>query len=73
MLYLRRGAPTDAPTYGEESDAGVIVLRLIADDSVVGMTVVSWWKRFGQGAVPDSLDEIIRRVETTTLALPLAA
>ena len=73
VLYVRRGAATDATTYGEESDDGFIVLRRGADDLVVGMTVVKWWKRFGQGALPDSLLEITRRVETTTRQLPIAA
>ena len=73
VLYLRRGAPTDAATYGEEADDGYIVLRLATDDSVIGMTVVGWWKRFGHGALPDSLIEFAQRVESTTRNLPLAA
>ncbi len=73
VLYIRHGTPTDAPAYGEESEAGFVVLRSDETDAVVGITVVGWWKRFGAGVLPDSLREITTRVESTTRSLPLAA
>ena len=63
VLYLRKGTPTDAPTHGEESDDGFIVLRLVADNSIIGMTVINWWKRFGSGTLPDSMTAIAASIE----------
>jgi hypothetical protein len=63
VLYLRRAAHRDAEAHGEETEDGFIVLRALDDDRIVGMTVVNWWKRFGQGALPDSLAHITASVE----------
>jgi len=30
---------------------------------VVGMTVVSWWKRFGSGDLPDSMHDLATAIE----------
>ena len=85
VLYLRRGVPPLPPTpptphstpatetYGEESDDGLIIHRAESDDAIVAITVVSWWERFGKGLLPDSLQEIAGRVESTARTLPLAA
>jgi len=32
-------------------------------DATVGMTVVSWWKRFGNGGFPDSLRGLEQAIE----------
>jgi len=65
VLYLRLMAARDAEAYGEEDDAGCVVLRAASDDRPVGLTIVNWWKRFNgtQGALPDSVNEIVARVE----------
>jgi hypothetical protein len=63
----------DVEAVGEENDDGVIVLRAAADDSVVGMTVVNWWKRFGQGLVPDSMKLIVARIEPWAGKINIAA
>jgi len=73
VLYIRKSNAREVPTYGEEEDDGLVMLRSLNDDSLVGITVVSWWKRSGQGQLPDSLREIGRNVEKTTSRLPLAA
>jgi hypothetical protein len=73
VLYVRELARRDEEAHGEESDDGLIVLRSIADDSVVGITAVSWWKRFGPGAVPDSMSEIVGRIEPWVRGAGLAA
>lgn len=73
VLYVRRGVPTPAPTYGEENDEGLIIHRADADDAVVAVTIVNWWHRYGQGALPDSLREIAGRVESVARTLPIAA
>jgi len=31
--------------------------------AVIGITVVSWWKRFGKGSFPDSLREVKASIE----------
>ena len=63
VLYLRLSAHRDAPTYAEESDDGFLLLRREDADDVVGITVVNWWKRFGQGNLPDSIHELELAIE----------
>lgn len=63
VLYLRRLDAESTPTYGDITDAGDILLRDEQTDRPVGLTVVKWWKRFGQGALPDSLRDISERVQ----------
>ena len=63
VLYLRRAGTLDTPTLGEETDDGLIELRDEQTGELVGITIVSWWKRFGLGPFPDSLREIERRIE----------
>jgi len=53
----------ETQAHGEETDDGFIMLRAMDDDRVVGMTVVNWWKRFGQGAFPDSMKIIAARID----------
>jgi len=71
VLYLRLLSNEGATTIGELTDEGDILLREENTDRLVGMTIVSWWKRFGQGILPDSIHEISRRIEP--LASKLAA
>jgi hypothetical protein len=63
VLYLRLAAERETPTYAEETDDGCLLFRRESDDRAVGVTVVSWWKRFGSGALPDSLRELAQRIE----------
>ncbi len=63
VLYLRLLADMETPSLGEEADDGLIELREEATGRLIGITVVSWWKRFGHGAFPDSLTEIHGLVE----------
>ena len=58
VLYLRLASQRDTPTVAEETDEGVLLLRREDDGKTVGLTVVNWWKRFGQGDLPDSLREL---------------
>jgi hypothetical protein len=66
VLYLRLLSHRDAPALGEETDAGFILLRDQTTDTPIGLTVVNWWKRFGHGALPDSISEIQRHIEPWT-------
>ncbi len=63
VLYLRLLTAEGRPTLGDITDDGDILLRDQATERPVGLTVVSWWKRFGQGALPDSIAEIQRQIE----------
>jgi len=59
VLYLRRVDSMERTAVGEETDDGLIELRDEETDALVGLTIVSWWKRFGTSpALPDSLREI---------------
>ncbi|HWL92073.1 MAG TPA: DUF2283 domain-containing protein [Phycisphaerae bacterium] len=63
VLYLRLASKRDVDTFGEETEDGFILLRDAQTDQVVGITIVNWWKRFGQGELPDSLSELERKIE----------
>jgi len=63
VLYLRFVSERDTPTLGEETPDGFILLRREDDDRPVGLTIVNWWKRFGTGNLPDSLEELGRLIE----------
>jgi hypothetical protein len=63
VLYLRLLSERNSATVGEETDEGLIFLRAEATDRPVGLTIVNWWKRFGEGALPDSISQIQRRIE----------
>jgi hypothetical protein len=62
-LYLRLAKDRNAPTYAEETPDGFLLLRREDDDQIAGLTVVSWWKRFGHGTLPDSLKELAAAIE----------
>jgi len=47
----------------EESEDGLLLVRLEDNDELVGMTVLSWWERFGGRTFPDSIHELERAIE----------
>jgi hypothetical protein len=63
VLYLRLLADMNTASIGEENDDGLIELHEEKTGRLIGLTIVSWWKRFGQGALPDSIREIQSRIE----------
>lgn len=50
ILYLQLLPKRDQEMFGEETSEGLILLRT-ADDQIAGMTIISWWKRFGKGKI----------------------
>ena len=71
VLYLRLVEEEDSTAYGDITEEGDILLRDEKTDKPIGLTVVSWWERFGKGTFPDSISEIQRQIEP--LAGKLAA
>ena len=70
VLYLRRtDHPADAETLGEETDGGLIELREEETGELVGVTVVNWWKRYGDTSGVDSLRALRTGVERMADAL----
>jgi len=63
VLYLQLVKDRGAATSTEESDEGFLLERRDDDGRVVGMTIVNWWKRFGRGALPDSIHALERAIE----------
>lgn len=63
VLYLRRVAERETVAYSEETDDGLLLERREDNDELVGMTIVGWWKRFGEGTLPDSIHELERAIE----------
>lgn len=62
VLYLRLVSDMDTPAVGEENDQGLIEFRDERTGRLVGITVVNWWKRFGRGELPDSIQAIQRHI-----------
>ena len=64
VLYLRLLSAEDTATYADLTDSGDLLLsRRKPPTARWVLTVVSWWKRFGQGALPDSIAEIQKHIE----------
>jgi len=63
VLYLRFLADMDTPAIGEENDNGDIELRDEKTGRLIGVTIVSWWKRSDRGTLPDSIREIQKIIE----------
>jgi hypothetical protein len=63
VLYLRLLSDMETPSLGEENDDGFIELRDERTSNLIGLTIVSWWKRFGHGSLPDSISEIQKQIE----------
>ncbi len=63
VLYLRLLAERETPTFAEETDDGLLLDRRQDNRVVVGLTVVSWWKRFGTGKLPDSIRALAQAIE----------
>jgi hypothetical protein len=63
VLYLRLLSDMTTPSLGEENDDGIIELRDEQTDRLIGLTIVSWWKRFGKGTLPDSISQIQQLIE----------
>ncbi|MFA7235847.1 MAG: hypothetical protein WC058_03195 [Phycisphaeraceae bacterium] len=66
VLYIRLLSAEGLTTYGDLTDEGDILLRDEQTHRAVGLTVVSWWKRYGAGILPDSIREIQKRIEPLT-------
>jgi len=63
VLYVRLLSDMETPSIGTETNDGMIELRQEKTGRLIGVTVVSWWKRFGEGALPDSISEIQKHIE----------
>jgi uncharacterized protein YuzE len=63
VLYIRLLSGESLETIGEITDEGDILLRSEDAGRPVGLTIISWWKRFGNGDLPDSIREISRQIE----------
>ena len=63
VLCVRQASHRDAECVGEETPDGLILLQAAQGGRTVGLTVVNWWKRFGQGTIPDSISELQRLIE----------
>jgi len=63
VLYIRLLSAEGVATYAELTDGGDMLLRDEKTNKPVGLTVISWWKRYGQGTLPDSIAEIQRLIE----------
>jgi len=72
VLYLRLPSHRYRPVVGEETEAGIL-MRDDETDELVGLTIVNWWKRFGDGPLPESYRELAARIEPFGQKLESAA
>ena len=63
VLYVRLASRREASGVGTETPDGFVLLRDAETDEPIGLTVVNWWKRFGQGQRPDSITELQQLIE----------
>lgn len=63
VLYLRIHSERQTATVSEENPDGFLLIRREDDGKPVGLTVVNWWKRFGQGSLPDSIKQLETCIE----------
>ncbi|HMB96659.1 MAG TPA: DUF2283 domain-containing protein [Tepidisphaeraceae bacterium] len=63
VLYIRLLSAEETPSIGDLTDEGDILLRDEKTDKPIGITIISWWKRYGQGKLPDSISEIQKQIE----------
>jgi len=63
VLYLRTSSSRTAETYADEQADGTLLLRRQDNDASVGLTVVNWWKKYGHGALPDSIHHLEEAIE----------
>lgn len=73
VLYLRRLDRPKGIVIGEDTADELVLFRDEESDEVIGLDIISWWARFGEGASRDSLREISRRVEPMARRLLLEA
>ena len=66
VLYLKNKDFLQSETLGEENDDGIIEERYASTGKLVGITIVNWWKRFGDGELPESFIELGSRIEPFT-------
>jgi len=70
ILYLRLLEKAETPAYSEETDNGYMLVRDLKTDEVIGMTLLGYWKRFGQKALPEvSLEELQGMVQEVAARL----
>ncbi len=63
VLYLRLLAHRQSPSVSEETPDGLLLLQHADTGQPIGLTLVNWWKRFGSGALPDSIKQLEKRIE----------
>ncbi len=63
VLYLRLENRADEPTVAEETPDGALALRSQKDEALIGLTIVDFWKRTGNGKAPtETISELERRI-----------
>ena len=63
VLYVTLLAERETPSVSEETPEGTFRVLRESDDVLIGYTLISWWKRFGTGAAPESLTQIKDSIE----------
>ena len=72
VLYLRLNDKRDIESYSEDSDDGLTYVRDWNTNEIVGLTVISFWERFGKGELRRArLEEVEAAIEKMARRLTL--
>jgi hypothetical protein len=63
VLHLKLLADEAVETYADVTEGSDLLPCDQATDRAVGLSVVSWWKRFWRGSLPDSSRDLAAGVE----------
>jgi hypothetical protein len=73
VLYLRLANAIGRDSYSEETDEGLTLVRDMETDKPIGMTIISYWKRYGHKALPEvSLKELQTGLQQAAALFPAA-
>jgi hypothetical protein len=63
VLYLRHVDHRQTEVVCDETPEGIFVARPLDSDQIVGLEIVDWWKRYGNGPLPDSVSQMAKMIE----------
>lgn len=66
VLYLRLADRRWDETYSDEDEAGYFIVRDMESNAIIGLTILSYWKRFGGRLLSDLRFEEFQAVVAET-------
>jgi hypothetical protein len=63
VLYLRLSEHRQTEVVGEETPEGLLLMRSLDTNQIVGLEIINWWKQYGKGPLPDSVTQVAKMIE----------